>query len=274
MKIKTNNEDSWVSFPRKMRLDRLQGSLSPSEYDLNTWMRHGADPYGAIVVSLEGLVADFAHRSWGKNHINKLLLSLREKRYLHYESRSGRRGSFQVHFPDFRMPNGGISKLEKLEKVGFARGGVATHDAPHAEEAPEHPFSNQSFVSQKESISKLVETFSMNKGRGSKNDTETKNETEKNRCFERKIPKDILVTEFHPSSAEEQFCWELAHELGEEKMDFLLGTYYKHGLGIIQEADSEYRKISEKKKRAIENKASYFNGIVEQILAYSGKKLH
>ena len=82
MKMKNNNEESWVSFPRKIRRDRLDGNMTPSEYELYVWMRHGADPYGMIVISLEGLVADFSHRAWGKNHLNKLLLSLREKRYL------------------------------------------------------------------------------------------------------------------------------------------------------------------------------------------------
>jgi hypothetical protein len=99
-----------------------------------------------------------------------------------------------------------------------------------------------------------------------------KKEKEINRSIERKIQKDILVSEFIPTSYEEQFCWEIACEIGEEKMDFLLGTYHKHGLGVIEEAVGEYRKMSEKKKREIENIAAYFNGIVETLLTLSGKK--
>ncbi len=267
-----NNENSWVSFPRKIRTDRFGRIVTPSEHELCVWMRHGADPYGMIVVSLEGLVADFSHRGWGKNNINKLLLSLREKRYLHYEPRTGRRGSFQVHFPDFLMPNGAISKLKMVENGGLVRGGAIDTHTVSEEGPPDFPTSNQSFESQRESISKLVQAFSIDKSRGSNNDTETEKENEINRSFERKMQKDILVSEFNPTSYEEQFCWEIACEIGEEKMDFLLGTYYKHGLGVIEEAWAEYRKISERKKQEIENKAAYFNGIVETILTLSGKK--
>jgi hypothetical protein len=252
-------------------MDRLNGEMLPSEYELYVWMRHGADPYGLIVLSLEGLVADFTHRGWGKNHINKLILSLRKKRYLHYESRTGRRGSFQVHFPDFRMPNGAVSKIKIMEKIQLPRDEASTNNTIPTEETPENPILNQSLDSQRESISKLVQAFSMDKSRGSNNDTETKKEREINRTFEEDI-REIPVRGFIPNSYEEQLCLEIALKIEEHTMNFLLGTHHKFGIGVIEIAWNEYKNVPERKSREIENKAKYFNGIVSQILMKQEKK--
>lgn len=269
--MKNNNENSWVPFPRKIRADRLDGLITPSECDLYLWLRLSANPYGIASISFEGLVADFAQRGWSKNHLNRLVLSLKTKRYLHYEARSGRRGSFQVRFADFLVPGGGITELKDLNKSGLGRGVGTGTGAPVAEEPPDIPASNQSFESYKDDISKLVQQFSMDKDRGSNNDTETKKENKINRCNEEER-KDMPVSRFNPQSYEEQQCKEIALELGEKTMDFLLGTRHKHGMGVIEEAWGEWQRMSGKKKQEVENRAAYFNGIVESILTLSGKK--
>lgn len=260
---------NFVPFPREIRNDRLNGRITPSEYDIYCWMRHSADSFGIATVGLETLVADFSHRSWGKNHLNKLLLSLRRKRYLHYESRTGRRGSFRVQFPEFKVPHGGITRLKIVENGGLVRGKPTKEVRAQKEEIPDIPVSSQSFQSEREKINKLVESFSMGKSRGSNNDKETYKEKETNRTYEEDT-KEIPVRGFKPKSHEEQVCLEVARNIGEESMNFLLGTHHKHGLNVIETAWSEYCDLSAKKKEQIEDPAKYFNGIVSQILMKRG----
>ena len=264
---------NFVPFPRKDLADFREGIITPNEYDFYMRLRHSANPYGITTISTGGLVSEFHDRRWTENYITKLLLSLKRKSFIHYDSRAGRRGSFNIKFRDFLLPNGAVSSLERLENVGFVRGEEGGHSPTKSEAEQSMPPLSQNSKEVKDSISALVQQFSSGKGRGSNNDTETNKEKEINRSNERKTMKDILVTEFTPTSYEEQYCWEVAQEIGEEKMDFLLGTYFKYGLGVIEEAFGEYRNLSAKKMAQIENTASYFNGIVEQVLMINGKKL-
>ena len=176
-----------------------------------------------------------------------------------------------MYFADFLVPGGGTTDLKNLKKSGLRRGADAGAGAPEAEVLPEIPLSNQSFESEKRKINKLVESFSMDKSRGSNNDTETKKENEINRCNEEER-KNMPVSRFIPDSYEEQRCQDIALALDEKTMNFLLGTRHKYGMSVIEEAWGEWQRMSEKKKREVENKAAYFNGIVETILTLSGKK--
>ena len=271
--MKTEKLINFVPFPRKDLSDFREGVITPNEYDFYSRLRHSANPYGITTISTGGLVTEFHDRGWTENYITKLLLSLKRKSFIHYDSRAGRRGSFNIKFRDFLLPSGAVSRLGRLENVELVRGEGVGQVSTQSEAVQTIPPLSQNSKEMKDSISALVQQFSSGKGRGSNNDTETDKEKEINRSNERRIMKDILVMQFTPTSYEEQYCWEIAREIGEEKMDFLLGTYFKYGLSVIEEAVGEYRNLSAKKMTQIENTASYFNGIVEQVLMINGKKV-
>ena len=275
MKTYMKNEKliNFVPFPRKDLTDFRDGVITPNEYDFYMRLRHSANPYGITSINTGGLVAEFHDRKWSDNYITKLLLSLKKKSFIYYDSRAGRRGSFNIKFRDFYLPSGIISTLDHVGKHGSVRGEEAGQVSTQSEAEQTIPLVSKNSKEVKDSISALVQQFTSNKCRGSNNDTETDKEKEINRSNERRIMKDILVMQFTPTSYEEQYCWEIAREIGEEKMDFLLGTYFKYGLSVIEEAVGEYRNLSAKKMAQIENTASYFNGIVEQVLMINGKKV-
>lgn len=250
----------FVPFPRQVLADRKSGKLTPNEYELYMFVRHGGNPYGVASVSLEGLFADFSHHKWkDKNYVNKLLLSLRSKRYLHYDDRTGRRGSFEVRFPEFFTPTGGTTRLPDDAKTSEDRRLVPDPITTGSEVRQSiTPLSPRSDVKKDGEIRSVGEII-LAKGRGPYTDTNT--DKENNRSLKSSFKN--TPSSFKPTGHKEETCRSIALELGEASMDYLLGILHKHGFDVIEGAWGVYRQ-DVKDKGAIRNKPAYFNKIIAQ----------
>ncbi len=246
---------SYVAFPRSVLSDLRAGKLTRSEYELYTFVRHGTDPFGKIVVSFEGLAADFAHRGWKKNTLTKLLGSLRKSRYLHYDERPGRRGSFEVYFPGIKTPSGIITVLPSLETVSIAG---AASDQSEVRQSLHKP--NQNFATIKASKDALAAKFSVNPIRSYHNEHDQDKERQRSLPSKKEIP----VHGYRPRSDEDESCWRIATALGEETMGFILSVRSKYGIDLLEEAFVEYQRQSDKPD--IRKRGAYFNGIVQKIV--------
>ena len=250
---------SFVPFLRSDLDDLHTGKLTRSEYDLYSYLRHGSDPYATAKVSLEGLSADFAHRGWKKNTINKLLLSLNEKRYIHYDKRVGRRGTFEIHFAGIKMPNGAVSILPAT--INDSRKSNGSKDSNHQSEGSQTLLpSNQSFGDLEVRKQALITKFSVSEIRGSHNDHDHEKKKERSSPLKR----NTLVSDFVPTSHEQARCKEMAIVVNERTMDFLLGTLHDHGIEIIEQGWREYDRISN--KASIKNSAAYLNSIIQELI--------
>lgn len=250
--------ENFVPFPRQDLADLHDGKLTPNEYDLYVRTRHSANPYGIATVSLKGLVSDFFHRSgWTENYLNKLMLSLKSKGYIHYDKRSGRRGSFSVRFANFSTPKGGITTLSGSE-TPMVKGEGSGQPPAEAEDKPSLPSQSQKSVSIKESTAKLVKKFSLSQGRGTNTDNDTYKENN-HRFYKKGTP----VNTFRPQSHEEQRCQEIAVGVGEETMDFLLSVLRRHGIRVLEETWDTFRLT---KQAHITNKPAYFNALLHKRL--------
>jgi hypothetical protein len=257
--MKADNKNSFVPFLREDLNDLHAGKLSVNEYDLYVRMRHGANPYAIAKISLEGLSGDFVHRGWKKNYINKLLLALKRKGYIHYEERSGRRGTFDVHFRGFFLPNRTVSTLPQAiqadDKPDISKNSDKRSEARQSLSIP-----SQRLEEIKDSSQALVRKFAISDGRASYNDTENENKN-KRQSYPQK--RKALVTDFTPTTHSEHRCKEIAVALGEQTIDFLLGTLHKHGFLLIDQAWREYERAD---KTNILNKGAYFNKIVQTLI--------
>jgi hypothetical protein len=106
----TNN---FVIFPREYKSAYRKGLVTAAEDIIYSYIRRDGDPYGVARVIISDLIEYYPGNvsvSW----INKILLSLKSKKYIYYEPRPGRRGSFEVHMGDWILPNKQIKSLEKF----------------------------------------------------------------------------------------------------------------------------------------------------------------
>jgi hypothetical protein len=247
------DNNDYVKLPRSIKTALVDGYLSFEEYSVLVWLWINANPrIGKAHVSYAGLSKDFKEK-YSKNHINRLMINLKRKKWKWCPGQQGRRSSFHVDISNYPLSNGGFVELEKRIKQ---KSGRSESDIP--EQTPAEVPTEVSGVRQKLESDKnaLVDRFSFNSesslGRSSKNDNE--NENKNNRSRGRRP-----VRGFSPKSYEEQKCWEIAQELGEKDMTFILSALKKYGLTRIEEARQS---VMDQPSDKVRSKGAYFNKLL------------
>lgn len=251
-KIKTMEDEklnNFVIFPRHIHHDFLDGKLTPREFYILCFLRSGADPYSKIHISLEDIRNTLAIEG-DINSINKVLISLKEKNFIFYENRRGKRGMFVIRLNEWVLPNKRIAYIPKRESVNGAE--------------PEQTF-EYTIEDMKKEKDEVLQSFSMNKRR-SKTDLNN-NDTDKDNNNDLSIGKTSSYTrieDFKPRNDIEGRCLQIASELGEEHIDFILGNLKKHGIEVIESA---YRKVvtDVRDGKSIRDKRAYFNSVISKI---------
>lgn len=247
------DNNDYVKLPRSIKTALVDGYLSFEEYSILVWLWISANPrIGKAHVSYAGLSKDFKEK-YSKNHINRLMLNLKRKKWIWFPVQQGRRSSFHVDIANYPLSNGGFVELEKRIKQKSGRSEDDTDEHLPAEVPTEVADARQKLESDKNA---LVDRFSFGSesslGRSYKNDNENEN---KNKRSNRVRP----VREFNPKSYEEQKCWEIAQALGEKDMTFILSALKKYGLARIEEA---YRSVMDQPSDKVKNKGAYFNKLL------------
>lgn len=250
--------EPYVIFPRYIPSDFKSGKLTPNEWKLYSWLRQNMNPYGITTTGVSSIQDDIFN-GVSKNYIEKLLLSLRRKRYLHFDNRQGRRGSFEVRFGDLITPNGVIvsiahyfddrevisedtSKFGGGEQVGNNTD-VESHKSKEQKEAEVNRFSATPETPQ------VISPYN-------EYNTENINTTSP---F-----KGIPVVDFHPQTNGESVCKRIALELKEEYINSLLKILRTDGFSRLEEAMEIYREHKAQGKK-IEKSGAYFHGIIKSL---------
>ncbi len=248
------DNNDYVKLPRSIKTALVDGYLSFEEYSVLVWLWITANPrMGKAHVSYAGLSKDFKEK-YSKNHINRLMLNLKHKKWVWFAGQQGRRSSFHVDIANYPLSNGGFVNIEVRQKQKFGRS-----EDDITEHSPAEVPTEVSDVQQKLKDDKnaLVDRFSFNSesslGRSSKNDNEKENKN--NRSNRGRQP----VREFSPKSYEEQKCCEIAQELGEKDMTFILSALKRYGLTRIEEA---YRSVMDQPSDKVKNRGAYFNRLL------------
>lgn len=261
--------DSFTINPRSIKSDYYEGKITKPERNLLYWLRACGSPYGIATINMEGLADDSFNDSVSKNYINKLLLSLKGKRYIWYSDRSGRRGSFEVHMDYWILPSKQIKRLDRFFEDEGVRGEKQQEIIGISEVGSEFVEKSQSFESDnnvdsvsesKEKIRSLIR--SLNK------DKDKNKEKEKDSLPSRSFKKgDYKLINFIPKSHEEEGLKDLAKILGDTEVGFYLGIYWQHGLGPLNRAWEEFKKSKGLTK---DNPPAFFNFLVQEQLGNSG----
>lgn len=261
----------YVVVPREIATAYRQRLINRPERDVYLWMRVNANPYGIAIMTLEGIAEDVLGSSKKKNYANRILLSLKSKRWVYYEQRSGQRGSFEVHFGDWILPTrdeagkNRIKTLDPLFENAAKRKEKLVLSDPHSEDYAEADLQFQRLekpnVPDKQANNRHVANNENSTFRGSYNDTEHENETETNHTFA-SSKRDFSLEGFKPKSYEEETCLAIARELREPDMCFIIGSLKKHGFLVIEKAYLKLKKAVE--KGGIDNPRRLFNSIIQQ----------
>ena len=261
---------TYITIPRKVASDYRNRLLSRHERDVYVWIRMIANPYGIATIDLESLAADCFGRV-DKNYANKIILSLKRKRYIFYKQRSGSRGSFEVHVGDWITPYKGENGKPFIKQIDeyFDNKSIIIGTNTETSSNKSEVLTEVAIPSQKSAPEKKIdfsEIFDLSQKmsiRASYNDKDTytkKDDYRTNRTFKNKTP----VADFSPKSYEEERCHAIALAIGDEYMDFILGSLRKHGFSLIERA-WKYCKEAKQYSTA-DNKAAFFNKILQDFV--------
>jgi hypothetical protein len=246
------DNNDYVKLPRSIKTALVDGYLRFEEYSVLVWLWINANPRnGKAHVSYAGLSKDFKEK-YSKNHINRLMLNLKRKKWIWFAGQQGRRSSFHVDIANYPLSNGTFTDLAHCQKQKSGRSESTTDEQSQAEVPTEVDDVRQKLESDK---SALVERFSFNQkssfGRSPKNDNEKENKN--NRSTRRP------VRSFSPKSFEEERCLEIAQYLEEADMSFMLSALKKYGLAKLEQT---YKLMRDSPEGSIQRKGAYFNTLL------------
>ena len=276
---------NWINFQRDILSLYRKRKINRNEYFTYLHLRLNCSPYGIAVTSISDINNDVFSGDVTDNYVNKLLLSLRSKKLIWYDNRQGSRGSFEVHFGDFIMPNEIIRTLDKYFNPETVISNNDTESPNKSEVRPEVDVFSHEFEKQKD---KIISDFSSllqpHQVRGYNTDTHTHKKKDNNTLnlsydrlrakppFNKSEDRNLLTNSgFYPQNSDEERIWIIAQEIGEEDMKFLLSVLTKHGLSLIERAYERYNDL--KAKETIDNPAAYLNKLIQGLIAEnSGQK--
>ncbi|MFA6526075.1 MAG: hypothetical protein WCT26_01525 [Candidatus Buchananbacteria bacterium] len=252
--FKIDNND-YVKLPRSLKTAYLDGLLRFEDYTVLVWLWITANPRnGKTHASYAGLSKDFKSK-YSKNFINQIMLRLKRQKWIWYPKQQGHRSSFNVDIASYPLSDGtfkdiGFRFLEKSDRS------ENVNESPSLTEVPTEVADVQQKLNDGKNL--LAKRFSFNSDsssdRSSKNDTKKENKNNRSNGRGRRP-----VRGFSPKSYEEQKCWEIAQELGEKDMTFILSALKKYGLVRIEEV---FRSVMDQPSEKVRSKGAYFNKLL------------
>ncbi|MDD5639268.1 MAG: hypothetical protein PHR47_00480 [Candidatus Pacebacteria bacterium] len=252
--FKIDNND-YVKLPRSLKTAYLDGLLKFEDYTVLIWLWINANPRnGKTHVSYAGLSKDFKEK-FSKNFINQIMLRLKRQKWIWYPRQQGHRSSFNVDIASYPLSDGTFKDIEFRFLEKFDRSENGSDSLPPTVVPTEVETVQQKL---KDGKKLLAERFSFNPDsspdRSSKNETEKENENNRSKGRGRRP-----VRSFTPKSYAEQRCWEIAKDLGEADMTFILSAVKKYGLLRIEDV---YLAVMEQPSEKVKNKGAYFNRLL------------
>ena len=136
-------ELNYITIPRQIRWDWVEGRITTPERNLLYELRAQGVPHGFCTVDMATLARDSFNQPVSVSYINKLLLSLKGKRYIWYKNRKGHRGTFHVQLDVWLMKNKTLKTLDKYFDKPTDRGEANTQTPAYSEVETYNPGSSQ-----------------------------------------------------------------------------------------------------------------------------------
>lgn len=248
---------------------QIHKKLTFNEFVVLLWLYFMANPHNGLVnTSYSALSAELSGK-FSTNDINKLCLSLKEKKYIYFDRQQGRRSSFNILVDNYPLSCGSFKQVYDKGQAVSSRTEYRSDDNSQAEVPPEVSDTLQKLEMDKYA---LVDTLSVNSESGRSRSTNIDTDNYKNN--ETKLRADfsdrnLHIDQFEPETQTEEVCKEIAEGIGETNLKQLLEIKKKHGLQVIALVYDDVRTILEN-ENGIENpKAFFYSKLWEEIRSNS-----
>lgn len=272
-----STKEPFIPFGRYLTEHYRGHKITYRELELYLWMRLHANKFGIADIST-GKILDDLHHFKSVDYITKTLRSLRRKRYISYQDRKGHRRSFDVRF-DYWLGEGGIVWTLGNEGRYELRGENLSSNSTEMDVTPRSDTQTPKLNGQEQAENNALPAVVV---RGDKNDKEIEKE---NRDYssstplrEKKTWKEIPTLGFKWKDDNEKRCYEIAIEVDDEYMDYILSRLY-HKYGGIEVIEEGYKRFEEGMRAADNNlddigiTAAFFNHFLEGALSDNRLKI-
>lgn len=286
MTMTNQNKPSYNTLPHYIAREYRSGELNINQLRLLFWLRAIGTPYGIATTSLTDLKNDvFPDLDLKINTINSMLLKLRQKQHVFYEPRQGKSGTFEVQLNHWFMPKKRYKTLDKFfatPKQWMSADGETIIDDSFPQVNPSEASQklgtqNQKLKGQKQQLVQRLSASSGNteiRSYHTEHDTEMENKNEQSSTPVRgkQTWNKNLTNSYEAQGDAERRCKDIALEVGDKYMDFILSALHNKygGLEVIEEALDHYHKVielsEEKENDPIVNTAAFFNSCVTSAI--------
>ncbi len=242
---------NFVMIPREIKDAYVDGKLTLKQFWMLMWIFLNTNPVnGRYETSYRGLAEDF-DKIISYDNARQIISFLRKNNWIEFPNHRGRGGKFTIRPSHFQLTNGSIQTPRRLPNTTKSE---LTDDS---ETLPTTGLENNYIGSQykfKNGKEQLGQHFSMG-------ETQARNTTAYNDTDNKKDTI-IDINKFTPKRSEEQRCLDIARELGEHDMRFVLSSLKKHGIHAIERAAALTREAIQ--AGGIINPAAYFNKVINK----------
>lgn len=280
MKMKNNNNttnkplgsDDFLRLGRYIKYDYLNGKISFEEMVTLIWLQLNANPhrgkckvsYDELAKDLHGLVKN-RNKHNRKNFINKIMLALKQKKYVSYTSQQGRRSSFEVLLGNYPLSSGDFTNIENVFPYSEDRSEVNNTNNIKAEKMFVVDEEKQKLETNIDDVAEQY--FNRNqtiKSRSLNNENNNNNLIPSDTIKGNDTDVSLEVLDYLPKNSDEEKCKKIALFLKEKDMKFILFCLKKFGINLIEKAYEETGRDFED-GISIKNKGAYFNARIYKL---------
>lgn len=110
-------ENGWVGVPRRIKDDYLAGLISFTEFSTIVYLYLSCNTFAQCHVFTRALSADILGAEEKYDYMGEILRSLKAKKYIWFESRQGKQGTFIVRVNNFLMKGGVYYMFDDMPKA-------------------------------------------------------------------------------------------------------------------------------------------------------------
>lgn len=281
-------ENTYVRISRMLMVHLSEGLITRDEFLVLIWLTFNANPNDAMVTtSYDGLVADLSLSGKNaKNRINKIMLNLKQKRYLWYSRMQGRKSNFRVAIAEYMLANGGIKNIEPFfvvessAEVGTkGRKLISSLLRDYKATTKEATGLLQKSKDNKSIVNPDTNTANTpNESRSTNNDNEKEKKNEKEKIeLSNLLPTSLSVNgngqvtcglevmNFRPRDVQEEQMKKIAMELGEKSMTYVCSYFRKYGITPLIEASREVSTHPRYNEPGFQ-RGAYFNRVLTRMV--------
>ncbi|NQU99876.1 MAG: hypothetical protein HQ538_04010 [Parcubacteria group bacterium] len=257
MNTKKNLIKNRVYVQREIGTDYVDGKINKNEFYVLMWVLLHTNPYQGHFTADYRAIEPSGTINY--DSARKIISNLRKKGYVLFSNHKGRTGKFHIYPIDFLLTNGNIQTFEYIKDKMNSTNKLQLHSKVSNKKSR----TNHNIEAMKKD---LVSRFSANKQEAKITTTYNNNDNENNNdnIDSKKTFKRIDPNTFEPRNAEEQRCKDIALELGETDMNFILSCKRNYGVNIIEKARGD---IKEAMANGVDvkNLGGLFNSVVKEL---------